>query len=132
MHSTNTSNPVDFPSWEEMTVLEQMACTYWDMYKDAHGIRPRGIDTSSWTEADFEREFEYLAGVIRREEEARVEAEHLASCKFEQRILDLIAAGAGDRATAIRWIHQAEGTTGDDEYLCFLMGLRYGYFNKVI
>ena len=34
-------------SWEEMTVLEQMQCQYWDMYKDAYGVRPRGIDTSN-------------------------------------------------------------------------------------
>jgi hypothetical protein len=36
-------------SWEEMTVLEQMQCQYWDMYKDAYGVRPRGIDTSAWS-----------------------------------------------------------------------------------
>mgnify|MGYP003338848960 CR=1 FL=1 len=56
-----------FKTWEEMSVLEQYACTYWDMYKDAHGVRPRGIDTSSWTEQDFEREFEYLQQVIDQE-----------------------------------------------------------------
>ncbi len=38
-------------SWEEMTVLEQMQCQYWDMYKDAYGVRPRGVDTSSWSES---------------------------------------------------------------------------------
>jgi hypothetical protein len=50
----------EFTTWEEMSTLEQMASQYWDMYKDAHGIRPRGIDTSSWTEADFNKEFEEL------------------------------------------------------------------------
>jgi hypothetical protein len=34
-----------FKSWEEMTDLEQAQCTYWDMYKDAYGHRPRGVDT---------------------------------------------------------------------------------------
>ena len=24
----------EFKSWEEMSVLEQYACQYWDMYKD--------------------------------------------------------------------------------------------------
>jgi len=120
----------DFKSWEEMTVLEQMACQYWDMYKDAHGIRPRGIDTSTWTEADFMKEFEYLAQVITQQEEARVEAEHLASVKFEQRVLILMGMGADDRATAIRWIHEAEGTSGDDEYLCWTLGLPYSYFRR--
>jgi hypothetical protein len=124
----------DFKTWEEMTVLEQMACQYWDMYKDAHGIRPRGIDTSSWTEEDFLKEFDYLGRLITEQEEARVEAEHMASVRFEQRVLDLMATGAGNRETALRWIHEAEGSNGDDEFLCYLCGLPYRYFavDKVI
>jgi hypothetical protein len=120
----------EFKTWEEMSVLEQMACQYWDMYKDAHGIRPRGIDTSSWTEEDFIKEFEYLGQLITQQEEARVEAEHMASVKFEQRVLDLMEMGAEDRATAVRWIHEAEGTGGDDEYLCWTLGLPYSYFRR--
>jgi len=120
----------EFKTWEEMTVLEQMACQYWDMYKDAHGIRPRGIDTSTWTEEDFREEFEYLGRLITEQEEARVEAEHMASVKFEQRVVNLMCMGARDRETALRWIHEAEGTGGDDEYLCWTLGLSYGYFRK--
>lgn len=120
-----------FKTWEEMTVLEQMACQYWDMYKDAHGVRPRGIDTSSWTEGDFIKEFNYLGCLIEQQEEARREDERLAAVKFEQRVQMLIGMGAGDRETALRWIHEAEGSNGDDEYLCFLLGLRYGYFRAV-
>ena len=120
----------EFKTWEDMSVLEQMACQYWDMYKDAHGFRPRGIDTSAWTEEDFIKEFEYMGKLITQQEEARVEAEHMASVRFEQRILDLMTTGAEDRETAIRWIHEAEGTSGDDEYLCWTLGLSYGYFRK--
>jgi len=29
---------------------------------------------------------------------------------------------------ALRWIHEAEGSNGDDEFLCYLMGLPYRYF----
>jgi len=54
----------DFKSWEEMTVLEQYACQYWDMYKDAYGVRPRGIDTSAWDEVTFEAEFVQLSKTI--------------------------------------------------------------------
>jgi len=119
-----------FKTWEEMSVLEQMACTYWDMYKDAHGVRPRGIDTSSWTEEDFCKEFDYLQQVIEQECKARREAEARAVVKFSKRIEDTIAGGAGDRETALRWIHEADGSNGDDEYLCYLNGLPYGYFRK--
>jgi hypothetical protein len=37
-------------------------------------------------------------------------------------------SGAKDREMAMRWIHEAEGSNGDDEYLCFLLGLPYRYF----
>ena len=117
-----------FKSWEEMSVLEQMACQFWDMYKDAYGVRPRGVDTSAWTEADFEQEFASLGRVIEREEADRKVAEAKAMHDFEMRMQTLMMTGARDRATAMRWIHEAEGSNGDDEYLCFLLGLPYGYF----
>ena len=117
-----------FKSWEEMSVLEQMACQYWDMYKDAYGVRPRGIDTSAWTEADFEQEFASLGSVIEREEADRKVAEAKAMHDFEMRMQTLMMTGARDRATALRWIHEAEDTGGDDEYLCYTLGLPYRYF----
>ena len=118
-------------SWEEMPVLEQMQCQYWDMYKDAYGVRPRGIDTSTWTEYAFQVEFEHLALVIQQEETARKESEASASVRFEAQMDSLMQAGAVTRDAALKWIHEAEGSDGDDEYLCFLLGLPYGYFRKV-
>jgi hypothetical protein len=120
----------DFKSWEEMSLLEQMACQYWDMYKDAYGVRPRGIDTSAWTEEQFLEEFDSLSAVIERENIARKEAEERAAHDFEMRVLGLLQSGAKDRAMALRWVHEAEGSNGDDEFLCYLVGLPYGYFRK--
>ncbi len=120
-----------FKTWEEMSTLEQYACQYWDMYKDAYGVRPRGVDTSTWSEADFEDEFASLGSVIQREEADRKVAEDKAMHDFEMRMQTLMMTGAKDRATAMRWIHEAEGSNGDDEYLCFLLGLPYMYFRKV-
>ena len=118
----------EFKSWEEMTVLEQMACQFWDMYKDAYGVRPRGIDTANWDEATFEAEFNYLQDLIAKNEQEREIAEREATVAFEQRMQDLYACGAKDRAMALRWIHEAEGSDGDDEFLCYLVGLPYRYF----
>jgi hypothetical protein len=39
-------------------------------------------------------------------------------------------SGAKTRDQALRWIHEAEGSNGDDEFLCYLTGLPYGYFRK--
>ena len=119
-----------FKTWEEMTVLEQYACQYWDMYKDAYGVRPRGIDTSAWTEADFEAEFVSLSKTIEANYKEQLAAEEIAQHDFEMRVLSLLQTGAKDREMALRWIHEAEGSNGDDEYLCFLLGLPYRYFVK--
>ena len=120
----------EFKSWEQMTTLEQYACTYWDMYKDAFGIRPRGIDTSSWTEADYVAEFKQLGEIIDREEIARKAAEAINLEKFERRVAELISMGAKDSEMAMRWIHEAEGTQGDNDYLAWTLGLPYQYFRK--
>jgi len=118
------------PSWEEMSPLEQAQCQYWDMYKDAYGIRPRGIDTSTWTLEEFHNVFEQLAEVIQREETQRQIDEAEAAVRFERQLASLMATGARTRDQAIAWVHDAESSNGDDDYLCFLLGLRYGYFRK--
>jgi hypothetical protein len=120
----------DFKSWEEMTTVEQYACQYWDMYKDAYGVRPRGIDTSAWDEATFEAEFVGLSKTIDENYRVQLESEAKAMHDFEIRMLDLLMSGATDRAMALRWIHEAEETNGDDEYLCYTLGLPYRYFVK--
>jgi len=118
-----------FKSWEEMSVLEQMQCQYWDMYKDAYGVRPRGVDTTSWTEAEFEAEFEVLARAINQEEADRKVREAEAIVAFEDRVLNLMHTGT-NRERVIAWLMDAEGANGDHEYFCFTQGLPYGYFRK--
>ena len=119
-----------FKTWEEMSTLEQYACQYWDMHKDAYGVRPRGVDTSAWTEADFEAEFVSLSDTINADYKQQLAQEAVASHDFEMRVLSLLQTGAADRSMALRWIHEAEGSNGDAEYLCFLLGLPYRYFVK--
>ena len=118
----------EFKSWEEMSTLEQYACQFWDMHKDAYGFRPRNTDTSLWTEADFEAEFVSMSETIDANYKQQLAQEAVAQHDFEMRVLSLLQTGAKDREMALRWIHEAEGSNGDDEYLCFLLGLPYRYF----
>ena len=118
----------EFQSWESMSKLEQLACEYWDFYKEANGFRPRHVDTTSWTVEQFQAAFDELGRICEQNEAFRVEDEARSAVRFEARVAGLIASGAGDRATAIRWIADAEGAEGDAEYLCFLLGLEYDYF----
>ena len=120
----------EFKSWEELTQLEQAQATFWDMYKDAYGFRPRGIDTSSWTLEQFDAEFEGLGVAIDAAEQERKTAEAKATDVFERRVAELISTGARDLEMAMRWIHEAEDTNGDNDYLAWTLGLPYQYFRK--
>ena len=120
----------EFKSWEEMSALEQAQCTYWDMYKDAYGVRPRGVDTSGWTLEQFEAEFADLGRVIEQEDAQRKVAEAEAIVKFEDTVTNLMHTGT-NRERVIAWLMDAEGANGDFEYFCFTQGLPYGYFKKV-
>jgi hypothetical protein len=122
---------VTVKSWEDFTPLEQAQCTYWDMYKDAYGVRPRGVDTSTWTLADFETEFQVLSNAIERENAQQQVSQEKSAHELELRIQNLMMTGAKNRDMAISWIMQAEGADGDFDYLCFLVGVPYGYFKKV-
>jgi hypothetical protein len=121
----------EFTTWEQMSDLEQAQCQYWDMYKDAYGVRPRGVDTSTWTLADFDAEFQLLGEIIKQEDIARKAAETEAIDRFEQHVTNTICMGARDRETALRWIMDASNANGDWEYLCYDLGLPYHYFRKV-
>lgn len=121
----------EFKSWSELSPLEQAACEFSDFYKEANGFRPRHIDTSSWTLEDFDAEFEVLARVCRENAINQAAAETEAAKVLEARIVSLMQSGAKDRAMAIRWIAEAEECNGDMEYLCFLVGVPYGYFKEV-
>ena len=113
---------------DTMTRQEELHSIFWDLYKDAHGIRPRGIDTSNWTEQAFTNEFEHLVAIIQDNHLLRIAAEEKAVIAFEMRVQTVLACGAKDREMALRWIHEAEGSNGDDEFLCYLVGLPYRYF----
>jgi len=117
-----------FKSWEELSDLEKAQATFWDFYKDVNGFRPRHIDTSSWTLADFDREFQLLGVQLEANNQAEAVAEAEAVAKFEQHVTNTICMGAGDRTTALRWIMEASDANGDWEYFCFCNGLPYRYF----
>ena len=118
---------------ETMTRQEELINIFWDMYKDAHGFRPRHMMEAlqSMTEAEIEADLDRLHAIIVDNELLRKAAEEKAAHAFEMRLQGLLASGAKDREMALRWIHEAEGSNGDDEFLCWTLGLPYQYFRKV-
>ena len=121
---------VTFKSWEDLTPLEQARETYWDMYKDAYGVRPRGLDTSTWTLEKFDAEFEVLGTAIEASEIQRRADQAEAVIKFEDHVANLMHTGT-NREQVIDWLMRREGIAGNDyDYFCYTQGLPYGYFNK--
>ena len=117
-----------FKSWEELSRKEQLESIVWDAYKDAYGIRPRHMNLVAMTEQELDQELQFLGTVIDQQEQQRKLDEAAAVERFEKQIVAFIDAGAKDCETAIRWFHEAEETNGDPEYLCYCLGLPYGYF----
>ncbi len=112
----------------QQTELQELQGIYCELYKDVHGIKARWYRAESVEQARKD-----IAGldrellVVLSEEDA---AHGHAATNFETRVKNTIDSGARDRETALRWIHEAEGTNGDDEFLCYQLGLKYGYFKK--
>ena len=117
-----------FKTWDEMSELEQAQAIWWDAYKDAYGYRPRDVDTSDWTLTCFKTDIVRLGEMIALQEAESAKRQADAVVRFESRVQKIIDDGAKDRETALRWIHEAEGSNGDGDYLCYLVGIPYGYF----
>ena len=105
---------------------------YSDLHKDAYGFRPRGdefyhADTTPERKQEiWDRTLRDLEQTIEWEKQAEAEA----IVAFEALVETTIAAGAGDRETAIRWIVEAEEDEYleyDNSYFNYLYGLPYGY-----
>lgn len=81
-----------------------------DLHKDAYGFRPRGHRFYDETTKDAERQqiWDYLVQVVEDNIAAEREHEARALRDFESQIENTIALGAGDRATALRWMTQSE------------------------
>lgn len=112
-----------------------------DLHKDAYGFRPRAHE---FYEATPERKQQIWDATVKDLECAMAEdkaRQDNAVQDFEKSVASLITKGAGDRATAIRWIIEATTFTKADlmyggGYLCYEFGLPYeGYtaeFNEVL
>jgi hypothetical protein len=88
---------------------DQLVEYIYETYKEIHNIKPRWVDFDAMSYEELDTWGRQLAveadEAWEQEQKDRAEA-HVA---FEAAVLEVIAAGAGDRATALRWMAQAEG-----------------------
>jgi len=117
--------------WDQMSDLEQASAIWWDLYKDVHGVRPRGVDTSNWTLEGFNAQINALSTALEEQMEEERQNQTLAIQRFESRVQDTVLAGAGNRETAIQWIMRDSGMGDDQEYIEFRFNLPFGYLRNV-
>ena len=78
----------------------ELIVTLWDLFKDVHGVRPRGMDYDRWSVTDLEWEVAMLQQSL--EEDLRHERE------MEDRAINAcMDCGASVIATAMRWLEDA-------------------------
>lgn len=109
---------------QTMTELEELESIYCDMHKDVYGVKARWYRAESVEKA--REDLKVLEAALEVQMEADRKSQQEAIAAFEE-----LARSYGGVETAKRWQHQTYGTDGDDEFLCYHLGLPYGYFKKV-
>jgi hypothetical protein len=103
-----------------------------DLHKDAYGFRPRELFWLNWESSNQDEKqliWDGLLQALDAEIQREREEHDLAQAAWEADLQRLIAVGAGDRATAIRWDMDAMGVRRGDQldvgFYCYLRGIDY-------
>jgi len=114
-----------------------------DLHKEVYGCRPRDGFYAQWKDADQDGKQKIWDDLCDAHEVAieTARAEEIRAIEeFEARVDGLVALGAGNRLTAIRWIVDGLELTQHDcwygtNYICHLLGLPYrlgGLFTEAL
>ncbi len=123
MVQSGFNRTVNMTTFVEPTELQELETIYCEMYKDVYGVKARWYKADSIEQARLDIDNLQATLVVVMEEEAAQKQEAIKA-------FVALAATYGGIDNAKRYQHQAYGTDGDDEYLCYHLGLPYGYFNK--
>jgi len=91
-------------NYERWTVEATMS----DLHKEAYGFRPRGYDFAAMSDDDLFALADKWSADADRAYQEELAAEQARVDDLNATIDEMIALGAGDRATAIRWLVDAE------------------------
>lgn len=114
------------------TELEELKDLYCDCHKDVYGVKARWIYEQEVTV----EELKGMLGFLERQYliDAEQEKQRIARAEQEAReqIRVLMQHGAKDVAMAIRWLHEAQETCGDNRFLDFDLGCEYGFIDSLL
>jgi hypothetical protein len=111
-----------------MNEIQELEEIYCEMHKDVYGVKARWIKFDSVEEG--RAALDQLGEALKAEMASQAAHEAQAVATFEARVESLILMGAGSRADALRWLHDSCNTQGDDDFLCYELGLPYGYLRR--
>jgi len=115
-------------TFNDCTDRDFLTTYIYDEYKTAHGIRPRWIDFDSMTLVELQEMAQQVSDDCDAQAELEAAQEKAAAVKFEKLVSDTVAMGAGDRATAIRWLRDAdEFHKYDADHFRYDHGLPFSY-----
>ena len=84
----------------EIEYKNELVQILWDLFKDVHGVRPRGMAYEKYSITDLELEMDRL--------QRQLEADLRREREQENRAINAcMAVGASDIATAMRWLEDA-------------------------
>jgi len=114
------------------TELEELKDMYCDCHKDVYGVKARWIYSQEVTV----EEMKTMLASLEREFTLQVEVERQRTIRAEEaareQIRILMKHGAQDVAMAIRWLHEAQDTEGDNRFLDFDLGCSYGFIDNLL
>jgi len=126
--------PEDEATWIErgITTVEalerdNLATYIYEGHKDAFGVKGRHYDFEAMSLEELRAEADYISRSVKEQMELEANMEKEAIQRYEESLAEYMSMGAGDRATAIRWLLQAEGLDKeyDAGYICYSLGLPY-------
>lgn len=102
-----------------------------DLYKDAHGVRPRGAQWEQYQRmsySDFCKESEALSALIAEQADTDRRRQQDNLQDFWHEVSDMQLVHRISRARALQWVLDAHGLKDnayDLEHLCYLRDLPY-------
>jgi len=98
---------------EQKELHDSLSTVVWDLYKDAHGLKPRWMDFNAMSIEELNALISELQVDLERNEAFEVEIEAEAIKELEKAITDVMDICRCDRFRAIEHLMDAE----DDEHL---------------
>jgi len=120
-----------YPSLVQPTRREELLSMVSDVYKDAHGIRPRGFNWDAYSDDELDTFVDECITTANENADAEAIWAEEQVIVFKQLVEDTIAHGAGDRATALRWLFEgSELDAYDIEHFVWQQNILYTDYGR--